>query len=52
MSNLGELFGVFCKPRSRTEDVVKVHMEGKGNGLEDEDVEEEEDAVGEDRPGD
>ena len=43
---------MFCKPGSRTEDKVEVDMEGKGNGLEDEDVEEEEDAVGEDRPGD
>ena len=43
---------MFCKPRSRTEDIVKVDMEDEGDGLEDEDVEEEKDAVGQDRPGD
>ena len=37
-------------PRSRAEDVVKVDMEEEGDRLEDDDVEEEEDAVGEDWP--
>ena len=40
-----------CIPRSRTEDKVKVDMEDEGDRLEDEDVEEEEDTIGEGRPG-
>ena len=40
-----------CLPGSRAEDIVEVDMEGKGDWLKDDDVEEEEDTVGEDRPG-
>ena len=40
-----------CLPGSRTEHIVEVDMEGKGDWLKDDDVEEEEDTVGEDRPG-
>ena len=40
-----------CLPGGRTEDIVEVDMEDKGDWLKDDDVEEEEDTVGEDRPG-
>ena len=40
-----------CIPGSRAEHIVEVDMEGKGDRLKDDDVEEEEDTVGEDRPG-
>ena len=43
-------FEVLYAPRSRAEDVVKVDMEEEGDRLEDDDVEEEEGAVGEDWP--